>query len=357
MNETKLEVRQEELQIRWRKHEQKILPLIESSAKKFKRKTAGFLNIDLEDAIQEGRIALFEKLIKFDADKGELENFVRVTLNNHYADLIYKTLRQKRMPRKNVYRDGQWEETIAPPLLFGSEEEVFLGASTGIESILSKVETPAEALERKEVEALVKVFNLKLINKLKGRDKTVYECLTNPPVELLKMIQNTGGNINEVTHINIARFLGLNRNTVYWSMHRIRTTFTELSRQKDFSQLFANKVNDNSWPMIHVSRKPGSMDIDFVQQVIKERKLDPIPSDNYHLEPDFRQQVETYARQIERYQWGVVLVLRYGRFWRTIVIEGKFNSKTGVVVGSSGAREKLPVKWYSKLVKKLNGGV
>jgi len=346
----------------WPDLERQMLPFIKAKAKKVKRFVHG---LDMDDAIQEGRLALLAALIRYDYNKGEFQRYAGKVLDNTYNDMMYGMLMQSRMPRA-VVRDynGEWVEKAQPPLSMNSlmgemeYESAVLGSPWRRKSrrgLISKTVDPYEGTKNGELEEQAKVFNLKMLNSLTGRDKDVFECRTNPSVDFLKMVQNIGGNIYEPTNLNIAQYLGVDKNAVDWSLYKIRAVFTKMARNKEFSDLFGEVVESNEWPMIHMSTK-ARHDIEFVKKIIRSRRLDPKPMDGYHHEPDFYQQAGEYSRMIERYPWGIVLVVSNLDVCRTLVIEGKFNPNTGEVFGQSGARETIPVNWYKKLAKEMARG-
>jgi len=338
----------------WPEMERRMLPFIKAKANRIKRWVNG---VDYEDAVQEGRMALLAALSKYDCEKGELEPYIGRVLDNTYKSMLYEMLCASRMPRA-VIRDAKnkWVQIPVPPLSlhtmlqYGNE-----GHQAASYEPPSGIMTPEDGAKFNELEAQAAIFRMKMLYKLKGRDKRVFECRTNPPVSLLKMVQNLGGDIANPTNLHIAEYLGVDKNAVDWSLYKIKGLFTEMARRKEFSDLFGDIIVRKGWPMIHVSKKPCH-DTDFVGKIIKERKLDPKPIKGYHSEPDFHQQANdgTLARMIERYPWGCVLVLKRKQLWRTFVIEGRFNPLTGDVFGDDGMRETLPVKWYRKMARELN---
>jgi len=338
----------------WPDMERRMLPFIKAKAKRIKRWVNG---VDYEDAVQEGRLALLAALSKYDYNKGELEPYIGRVLDNMYKTMLYEMLCVSRMPRA-VIRDAEdkWVQIPVPPLSlhsmlqYGNE-----GQQPEPYEPPSDIPTPEDGARFNELEHQAGVFRMKMLYKLKGRDKQVFECRVNPPVSFLKMVQNLGGDIANPTNLHIAEYLGVDKNAVDWSLYKIKGLFTTMARKKEFSDLFGDVIVKKGWPMIHTSKKPCH-DTDFVGAIIKERKLDPKPAKGYHSEPDFHQQAAQgkYARMIERYSWGCVLVLKWGKQWRTFVIEGRFNPLTGDVFGDGGAHETVPVKWYRKLVKELS---
>jgi len=323
----------------WPEMEAKMLPLIEIKARRI-RNWAG-VGMDLEDALQEGRLALLSAIASYDYSKGDLDPYVGVVLDNTYKTILYKMLSQTRMPQAYTYNGEEWVKSPSPPL---SLSDMDLDSSEDL--------SPEVAASYVQLEEQARIFKLKLLNTLKGRDKAVFECRTNPPVRFLKKVEEWGGDKSNPTNLHIARYLNVGKNAVDWSLYKIRELFTRQARETEFSDLFGDVVDTNRWPMICMSKK-AKHDLDFVQHIIKSHDLDPKPFSDYHLRPDHHQESGIYSRIIERYSWGVVLILRRGAVSRTLVIEGKFNVPMGDVFGDCGTHEKIPVKWYSELVREL----
>lgn len=325
---------------RWPELERTMLPLIKAKARRIRKFTGG---IDMDDAIQEGRLALLAALVKYDPNKGPLDRYVGVCLNNAYNGLMYEMLSVTRMPRAIVRGDsGEWEALPCPPLSLDN-----------LDGTYPDQVTPESECQDLELKTHARVFKLKLLNGLKGRDRAVFECRTNPPVDFLKMVQNVCGDIYAPTIPHIAQYLGVAKNAVDWSLYKIKAQFTRMARDDEFSELFGDMVESREWPMIHMS-KVRRHDIKFVARIIRERKLDPKPIAGYENELDFHQRAGVFSRMIERYPWGVVLVLRRKTICRTLVIEcDKFNVHFGDAFGAMGTHEIIPVKWYPQLVQAL----
>jgi hypothetical protein len=349
----------------WPALEKQMLPFIKAKARRIRSFAGG---LDMDDAIQEGRLALLSVIIKgkYDYTKGELSSYVGKVLDNTYRSMLYQMLNQTRMPRAVVRGDdGEWLELPSPPMsLNGLEGDPggWAGDDVGNHSLLSKaltdmeMPTPEGATQYKELEAQARIFKLKLLNSLKGRDKKVFECRTNPPVDFLKMVENIGGDIYNPTIPQIAEYLGINKNAVDYSVSKIKTIFTRMARQDEFIDLFGERLETKEWPMVRMSRA-AEHDREFVRRIIQQRELDPKPVEGYESKPDFYQTAGMYSRLIERYPWGVVLVVRRKGTWRTMVIEcTAFNPSTGALAGERGTKESVPVRWYPQLVNALAEG-
>lgn len=336
-----------------------MLPHIKAKARKLKLFVP---HLDIDDAIQEGRLALLACLARFDYNKasGELVRYVSRALTNTYHCMLYETLAQCRMPHAFIRQGDEWIKVPRPPLSL----DAMLGAADGEERTPYEpaAEGPdaeemlAQYQDDQEMEEQACIFKLKMLNKLKGRDYEVFMCLVNPPCDFLVKLRNEGVDLDEErpTSRHIGDYLGHSKNAVDWSIHKIKLMFTKLSRSHEFDDLFVQTQMMKGQPMITMSTAP-THDADFVRNVIRDRKLDTQPLSDYAQRPDFAQKADKgrWSRMIIRYPWGVELVIKKGDTWRTMVIEGRFNPLTGEVFGDNGMRERIPASWYPELVRKL----
>ena len=335
----------QETRNKWPEMERDFLPLIKVKASKIK-KFAGYE--DMDDALQEGRLALLSALIGYDESKGTgLSKYAAVILDNTYRHMLYRMLSATKVPYAHERAiDGAWESRPSRPaslsLLDDDEGNEWMEPTSSFQS-------PESMMLEAQLKEKARLFKLKLLNKLQGQHKAVFECRTNPPVDFLKMVRNMGGNIYEPTNLHIAKYLGVTKNSVDASLYRIRRVFVLMSRGEDFADLLGDIIESERWPMIYTSKK-AQYDEEFVRDTIEKYELDPKPVKGYQNELDFKMEQGMYSRTIERYNWGVVLVLRRKTVWRTIVAVGKFNVLLGDVYGTSGAMERVPVSWYGHMV-------
>lgn len=323
-------------------------------------------HMDLDDAIQEGRLALLSALIRYDFNRcdGDLKRYAGVALDNCYRDMFYRALAQVRMPR-GVVRDldGEWRLTPVVPM---SLDEM-LDMELAREELHSLVPEPDDVLEQSELDFEAQRFKMKLMNRLKGRAKEVFDCKVNPSTELLKMCDNLSielcGSVDEdgapcdieVPNYAIAKFLKINKNQVDWCVYKIKGAFTQLAKNIDFSELFGDVVESKGWPMIHTDSAEGHNKA-FVRRTLLLRGLDPKPTKGWDKEPDHFQSHNSVSRWIERYPWGMVMVLKMDEEWVTMVIEGeRVNTSSGAVFGKDGLHEDIidHVPWYRDVVKRL----
>jgi hypothetical protein len=325
--------------------ERQMLPLIKAKANRLRR-LSGF---DFDDALQEGRMALLNAMTKYDYNRGKngLERYVGRVLTNTYNALLFEHMAQCRMPQVVMQLDNEWVKAPMPPVsldvLIGFEPE-------------ADYNDPEQEVAQNQLSEIARVFRLKMFNSLEGRDLDVFSCKVNPPMDLLIMVRNMGGNYNKTpSNVHIARYLGVSKNAIDHSLYNIRMKFVQMSRQKEFSDLLGDVVKGKGWTMIHISWEERH-DVEFIQRVLAERELDPKPMDKCHQHNDYLQQVGDDLRLVERYPWGCIMFMKYKGECATLVVEGELNLNTGVVWGAVGAREPIPVTWYRQLARKLKGG-
>jgi hypothetical protein len=332
--------------------EPKIMPIIRRKAYRYSR--GGTL--ELEDAIQEGRLAIAQALASYDYNRahGKIEGYVNVVLDYTYRELLHKAFSKGRMPRTAYYDNdtGNYVSVPSAPLSLNESGD------------WAKAEPEPDQVELDEREQLLRVFKMKMMFIIGGksdraistRGQIVFQCLTNPPPDLLKTIANEGGDPTQTPGPkDIAKYMGCDKNVVDFEMWKIWRLQTELMESPEFSELFGDLVGRKGWPMIHISDNQKGHDHDFVRDIIQRRKLDPRPMPDYTTHKDYLQKMGDNWRLIERYPWGMVMVLKKGEEYRTMVIEGKVNLLGGYVLGDHQQRKSIPVSWYIPLAKKLNG--
>lgn len=330
--------------------ERRLMPLIKRKYNKYSTH-AGIKKIGREDALQEARIALLTALSKFDYNRcqGKLERFAGVVLEKAYLCMAYEALAQSRTPYVS-YTDEHGELVRVASASLTMDD--LMGREPVADLFTAEDEDLASERERR-----LRIIRMRMMNALKGRDLDVFNCKTNPPPELLKTLQNNGAELDdhdlEITNLDIAEHLGISKNAVDWSISKIRHLFTDFAKDEDFIDLFGDAI-EKGRPVIHTS-EGKEHDTAFVRQIIAKRKLDPRPLADFNDRDDYCMKVGAFERMIERYPWGVVLVIKNGEDCRTLVIEGKVNFRSGEVFGDSGARERIPVQWYVTLAKAMQG--
>lgn len=320
--------------------EQKMLPFIRAKAAKLKRLSG----MDFDDVVQEGRMALLKGITKYASRGGdkELERYVGRVLTNAFHLLLYEQMAQCRMPKAVVQLDNEWVKISVPPISLDYVMDIQQDKSPN----------PEEQLNRVDLSDLARLFRLKMFNLLTGRDLDVFNCKVNPPMDLLIMIRNLGGDYNKTpSNVHIAKYLGVNKSAIDYSLHNIRLKFTQVAKFQEFSDLFPIGIR-KGWAMIHTSQSDFH-DVEYIKSIIESRNLNPKPLKDCQVENDYYQRFEDIERLVERYEWGCVLYLRYYQQHATIVVEGELNHNQGVTYGVNGTREKINLPWYNKLLKKI----
>jgi RNA polymerase sigma factor (sigma-70 family) len=304
------------------------------------KKISQALGTPLDESLQEIRIALFESLSGYDYNRshGKMHRYVDRVLRNSALSIIYQMTTQTRVPHVIYTVDG--EQKIMRQRHLTSLDEI-------VDCDVDPSHTPAEVLEDSQTEDRRRVLKMRLMNKLSDRERQVFDCLCHPPEAFLVFLQNVEA--ETATHELIGEYMGLSKNAVDWALKMVRKKFTKIA-ESEFVDLIEGKLNDGSWPMIHVSRK-DKPDTDFVIGIISKRGLDPRPLPR----PRDIETTGKVAREIQVYPWGVVLTLKRGEVYRTMVLEGKFNKNTGEVAGTDGTWKSVcdEIPWYNALVKEL----
>lgn len=323
--------------------EQAVKPVVLSHAMRLARAGIG---MTMDEALQECRVALWRALHGYDFDKsnGGIHRFVDKVLRNNALSIIYANTTMPRMPH-TVYSEGGKTKVVKHRLLsldgLPSDDDRPSFEPPGCEA------DPEQQVLDDEAASKRRKLVMRLYNKLGPRERKVYDLKCRPTEAFMVYLRNIG--LDEPTHTAIAKYIGVSKNSVDYSAHIIRDTFTKLA-EKEFTELIQDHIDNGSWPMIHVSREPGP-DHDFIRQIIAERNLDPRPTGSRDIEKK-----GDIGREITPYPWGVVIVLRRGEQFRTLVVEGRFNKITGSVFGSvEGTHKRIPdvVPWYDQLSKEL----
>lgn len=377
-----------------------------------------------EDAMQEGRIALFNALVRYDKTKGaSLKWYAGRVLDNTYNLMLYQQMAACRMPRTvkhmAIYRFhcldcdhefetarsarakcpecgakggrydskgnqisglrhlGGYSDWRVGPSPAASLDELMAGENGAKYEPQVGFQDPGELFA--DVLSEARCFKMIMINTLGKFEREVFQCKTNPPCELLELLDNIGTDEEKaaltkyheamdktgdtpdfeipnrviIEHIAKTHDMPLKKakNKVDWALHKIRAAFTTLAKGSRFSEFFGEHIEKRGWPIIHIAE---GEDPDFKARVIKARSLDPHPTKGYASDPRHVETAEGCARKVVKYPWGVAMYLRHGQEARTLVIEGeRVNIDTGEVFGPDGSNERIPVKWYPRLAKTL----
>ena len=324
---------------------------------KLARQFAPSLGISVDDALQEARIAVVRSFEGYDYERahGGIHGFGRTCIKRAFLALLYQATTRTRNPH-TIYTDEDGETQVAKHR-FASLDQLMDGEYGALGSSdrphfqpCSDSLPPDEDCDGERVARAVRQLSVRLMRSLGERERSVLRCKALPPESFAIFLRNIGVDANEVTNIHIGRFLGLSKNSVDWSLHKIRGQFVKMSEESpEFSGLIKELVREGRWPMVYTSEQRN--DTEFVRRIIQERSLDPRPL------PERRDIVINHraGRIIEKYHWGSVLHLRLGSKSATVVVEGRFNALTGEVIGEFGNWKSIgdSVPWYKQLVRKV----
>jgi len=306
------------------------------------------LGMDVDDAMQEARIAIHLAFQSYDYNRshGGIRAFARQVIKHTFCGLAYAAATRARCPH-TVYTDDSGQSQVVKHRKLASLEDLL--ESGGLQWPLS-MECEAEAeLDTHRIADRLMVLRMRLYNQLGPQEQQVFRLKARPPEAFLVFLRNIGVDAADVNHKHIARYLGTTKNSVDYSLLKIRGDFRRLA-EHEFSDLVADLIRDGDWPMVHVSNNPN--DAAFVRQVIQSRKLDPRPLPQRR---DIRIGLSV-GRIIERYHWGAVLHLKLRDHRATVVVEGRFNENTGDVFGQHGIWKPITedVPWYKTLVQEID---
>lgn len=205
--------------------------LIKLKARKWSQRGAG----DLDDLVQEGRITLAKALSTHDADKGSLTTWLGLLLDRRFSNIKAKALAQVRTPHiwEHDAQTGEWLRVPYQPTSMTCED------GTTLEPDALAHEDTAEALAeaRAERQAAIRL-RARIQCRLSGREHDVFDCLVRPTPALLIVARNLSGEDDAtVTIPHIAAYLGLTKNQVDYSIHKIKKTANDV-----FSALSASEV-------------------------------------------------------------------------------------------------------------------
>lgn len=312
--------------------ERAMLPFMRSRVQRYK-------GMDVDDAIQEARIALMKAMSKYDFDKasGKLVPYMREVVANTYRASIAKALSQKSCPRVAVRGEHGWVKAPQMPMSY----EALMEARAPIER--GREEDAAEhQLDVAQREALMEQFKRALFKKLSTREQDVLRCRLAPPEALEELAGE-----DEIKNVHIAEHLGLDKSKIDWALYKIRNVFTELAQHPKYAELFGGFTESRAWPRIHVTRGTRPRPA-FVARTLKAQRLMMSP---IGVESDER--CELGRRCVEFHTWGAIMTVeRDGEVW-TCVIEGTFNPRAGEVTGALGARLLVPIDGYGQLARAL----
>lgn len=300
-------------------------------------RAARYRGLDLDDAIQDARLALVSAMTKYDFNKGDLVPYAREVIANTYRTAVARNLAGTRCPRV-AQRSPEGEWVNAPQL--PQSYDALLEARASVE-----VEADAKAddgLWNAQRAAMLRSFHAALCSRLAERERQVLKCKLDPPKSVLEAAGD-----GPVRNIHIASHLGLDKAQIDWSLYKIRNVFTELAGEARYIDVFGETVASKDWPRAHVSKgvRPHAM---FVARTLTSRKLVSEPTGEVADDA-----CPMGRRHVEYHKWGAILtVWRSGVVW-TAVLEGQFNARAGEVTGRWGARILVPIDGYAQLARAL----
>lgn len=338
--------------------ERELMPIIRSAARRF----APGLGIGVEDAVQEGRLALMLALNGYDYNlsKGGIYNFARRAVRNAMCGLLYSATTLSRCPRVVMEEGGElvvvkmWPTLMDAPELHPDND----------------AKTPEEMVIESEFTDKLRVLRMRLVNRLNPFQRKVLGCISRNNIRFETFLRNRDE--PEATHALIGEWLGMGlgtieegkpnsfdrqkqKNAVDWAVHKIKRHFTILM-EDEFSDIVEEAIQAGKWPMFYVSTKPN--DAAFIKGIIEQRDLDARPTSAPDIKARTDKDGVRAVRHIETYSWGSVIMLRFGANSATVVAEGRFNPISGEVLQTSGSWKSIVdvVPWYVKASRFIEKG-
>lgn len=307
--------------VEYRAIEKQVMPMI-------RRRAARLRSVmDPDDAIQEARIVLLKALQSYDADRTpDLRRYVSVCLNNAFNTLYRKETAKCRMPYVYTPSNNGWKAVPARP----DELDESL--------VNSYMATPEDTAIHRESEGRISQLTSRIEASLELRDRAVLYAFLSPPPGLS----------NPPTNQEVADYLGLSKNMLDWSLHKIRKAMLAELRRGPASDTFLPMVTGHGWP--HISHSDVPDDTDMIVSTIWDRELSQeVIAHEERAKGDAVYKSWTF-------RWGTVLVLRLGTRAATIVMVGRFNASNGLLFGTVCGCESIPVPWYSDVLKAVGNG-
>jgi RNA polymerase sigma factor (sigma-70 family) len=305
-----------------------------------KARVSRYRGVDLDEAIQEARIALLNAMTRFDYNRGDLLPYMKEVVTNTYRAEVSKVLAASRCPRiPERNEDGTWGTRPQLPASY----EALLEARVPVEG--EAPDATDAALLDAEADAAMRRFKQAFMAKLNERERAVLRCRMAPPEALIAL---AGGDEGDIDNVHIAAYLGMNKAQIDWALYKIRNIFTELAESDKWADMWAGSTRGKGWPHIHAS-KGTKRHNRFIERTLESRGLDAAAI----TVPAATERCALGTRTVEQYEWGAIMIVqRPGEVW-TLVCEGALNPRSGEVTGASGARKLVPIDGYAALAKAL----
>lgn len=211
------------------------------NAKRFAKQ----LGMTEDEALAEARYALFLAMRSYDYNQsgGGLFLYVSRSIRRHFLNAWAHKRAQRRNPTVPV-RDGErqrYETVTAPPVMERQGDvwdfEAFLERHSSRAS-----DAPDARLADEEGGDTVRRILEALRGVLRAEDMAILECRVDPPQELRMLMCDEMA--EEPTIVMIGKHLGLSKNSVDWSLKRIRRQAKRLIA-REFSELTESSLYPN----------------------------------------------------------------------------------------------------------------
>lgn len=315
------------------KLERHLMPTIRSGASRLARK----LREDPEDLIQDARLNLALALSSYDYNRshGGIFAYAREAVRTAMFNAAQKAASRG---RTRVGEDGHRE--WVPVFSWSTQvmDDTLFSDATGPEDSVVEME------EHEQFKTRFYKLRMRMMRGLTQHHQAVFCCLYHPDAAFQAYLRNKG--VVEPSNVHVSEYLGLSKNVIDWSIHKIKRDFTRLA-ELDLPDFVKLAASERRWPMIYQSDR--AEDAELVSSTILNRDLDARPTARVETEN------EGARRVVETYPWGAVIFLSLGEQQATLLVEGRFNARSGEVIADGGHWKSVAdyVNWYPELERRL----
>lgn len=322
-----------QLAVLYARVEPHIMATITAGARRLARK----LREDPEDLIQEARLNVAIALSSYDYNRsrGGIFAYAREAVRTAMYNVAQRAATRGRT-RANEAGELEWVPIALWPT------DVMDGAL--LSEAMGPEDEAAESEENERFQTRLHRLRMRMLNNLNGNYHAVFCCMYQPDAAFQAYLRNLA--VVEPSNQHISDYLGLSKNVIDWAIHRIKGEFTRLA-ELDLPTFTQLALAEGRWPMIYNSDR--AEDAELIADIIGRRALDARPLGRIEAENDGARRV------IESYPWGSIVFLSLEGKHATLVIEGRFNPRSGEVIADGGHWKSVAelVSWYPDCERRL----
>jgi RNA polymerase sigma factor (sigma-70 family) len=298
--------------------EQEMRPIAIARAKRY--------GLDVDDAVQESRIAMYKAMERYDETR-PFKPYMAEVITNTCKSMYGHSRSGIRCPsvfeRDEV--NGGWKESRRSPVSLSVEEDEGRHDWHPVST-----DCPESEVDDATRERACAAFVAKALANLAPKERAALQ---------MRLASFTSSSVA------MAKSMGILKNEFDWIVVKMRYQLTKMATEED-TPLSAH-ADGRDWPQIHTSvgvRYHGN----FAARTMKLRAR--VPSREGVL---VMEECSAGIRVMERHPWGCVMVcLRQGRVY-TSVIEGRLNPRSGEIHGVHFTKLFVDVPGYPAIAKGL----